>query len=375
MKLSVLQENLNVALANVSRFVSTKNQLPILNNILFVTDNGRLKLSATNLELAINYWLGAKIDQTGSITVPSKEIVEFVSYLPPGKVDLSLNKNNLLDLNSAKAQSTFATSPIDDFPDTSSQNKKYTFKLDTDLFLKTIDQISFAAATDDTRPVLAATLWQIKPDSYSCVATDGFRLSLKENKLVNPVNIDNQESVTFLVPTRGLVELSRLAKTAKSLEVGLTSDERQLIFVLDDLELLCRLIEGDYPDYNRIIPQSYKIRLTVDKEEFAQALRIASVFARESANVVRFNIDKDKLELTANAPQIGQNKTHLDVSVEADDPNLQIAFNYKFVSDFINVCQGGNLVIELSDPLSPAIFRDESDPNFTHIIMPVRLQD
>ena len=229
MKLSLLQENLNQALSNVSRFISTKNQLPILGNILFQTDKGRLKLSATNLELALNYWIGAKIEEEGSITVPSREIVEFVSYLPTGKIDLSLNKNNLLELISPKAHSTFATSPVDDFPDTSSKNKKYTFILDSSLLLKTIDQISFAAATDDSRPILTATLWQIKPDSYSCVTTDGFRLSLKQNKLVNSVNIGDQESVTFLVPTRGLVELSRLAKNSQTIEVGLTNDERQLV--------------------------------------------------------------------------------------------------------------------------------------------------
>lgn len=375
MKLSLLQENLNLALTHLSRFISTKNQLPILSNILFQTDDGRLKLSATNLELALNYWIGAKIETEGSITVPSKEIVEFVSYLPTGKIDLSLSKNNLLELSSPKAQSTFATSPTDDFPDTSSKNKKYTFTLDSDLLLKTIDQISYAAATDDSRPVLTATLWQIKSDSYSCVTTDGFRLSLKQNKLVNPVNIDGQDSVTFLIPTRGLIELSRLAKNSKTIEVGLTNDERQLVFVLDDLDILCRLIEGDYPDYNKIIPQGHKIRLSADKIEFAQALRIASVFARQSANVVKFSISKNKLELTANAPQIGQNKTFLDVNTDGEDVNLQIAFNYKFVSDFVNASQGDNIVIELNDPLSPASFLDESDPNFTHIIMPVRLQD
>lgn len=375
MKLSLLQENLNQALSNVSRFVSVKSQLPILGNILFQTDNGRLKLSATNLELAINYWLGAKIDKEGAITVSHREIVEFVSYLSPGKIDLSLNANNLLELVSSKAQSTFATMATDDFPDTSSQNKKYSFKLDNQLLSQTIAQVSFAAATDDTRPVLTSTLFYLTPDSYSCVATDGFRLSLKQNKLATPINIGKQESVTFLVPTKGLVELTRLSKTAANIDVSLTSDERQLVFVLDDLELLYRLVEGDYPDYQKIIPQSSSLTISIDKQEFAQALRIASVFARESANVVKFSFIKNKLELTANAPQVGQNKTFLDVKAEGDLNSLQIAFNYKFVSDFISVCQGDNITIELSDPLSPAIFRDDSDPTFTHIIMPVRLQD
>jgi len=375
MKISLLQENLNQALTNTSRFVSTKNQLPILNNILFQTDNGRLKLSATNLELALNQWVGAKIEAEGSITVSHKEIVEFISYLPTGKIDLSLNSNNLLEVNSPKTQSTFATMPIDDFPDTSTKNNKYSFTLDNQLLCQTINQVAFAATVDDSRPILTSTLWHLTPDSYSCVTTDGFRLSLKQNKLANPVNIDNQESATFLVPTKGLVELTRLSKNASNVQVSLTSDERQLVFVLNDLELLCRLVEGDYPDYNKIIPQNYSFRISIDKQEFAQSLRIASVFARESANVIKFSFSKDKLELTANAPQVGQNKTFLDINTEGDLTNLQIAFNYKFISDFLTVCQGENIAIELSDPLSPVVFRDESDPSFTHIIMPVRLQD
>lgn len=375
MKLSLLQENLNQALTHVSRFVSSRNQLPILANILFQTDSGRLKLSATNLELAINYWIGAKIDQPGSITVSHREIVEFISYLPSGKIDLSLNSNNILEVNSAKAQSSFATMPIDDFPDTSSTNKLYSFDLDNQIFCQTINQIAFASSVDDTRPVLTATLWQLTSDSYTCVTTDGFRLSLKRHQLAKPININGQESVTFLVPTKGLVELTRLSKNASNITIGLTSDERQLVFVLDDLELLCRLVEGDYPDYNKIIPPNYSFKVNLDKQDFIQSLKIASVFARESANVVKFSFSKDKLELTANAPQIGQNKTYLDISTEGENPSLQIAFNYKFVSDFLAVCQGDTVTIELTDALSPAIFRDSSDPSFTHIIMPVRLQD
>lgn len=374
MQFSVLQENLNSALQNVSRFTSNKTQLPILNNILLATDNGRLKLSATNLELAINYWIGAKIDKEGSITLPSKEITEFVSYLPTGKLDLSLNDKNLLFLKSPKAESTFTTIPPADFPSIPPINPKTAFELDFPLLLQAASQIAFAAATDDSRPVLTAVLCQFTADNLTLVATDGFRLSLKTIKLTDPIKFNkDKDEFVFMVPSRSLTEIVKLAKSAKKIKLGLTQDEHQLVFILDDFELVSRLIEGDFPDYQRIIPESYTTKVFINRDEFIQAVKIASVFARESANVVKFTVKPAGLELTANAPQVGQNKTTVDARVEGE--SLEIAFNFKFVSDFLNVCKGEEVIIELNTGLTPGFFHDQSDPHFTHIIMPVRIQD
>ncbi|MBU1089033.1 DNA polymerase III subunit beta [Patescibacteria group bacterium] len=374
MKFSVLQENLNTALSHVSRFVSAKTQLPILKNILFAIDNGRLKLSATDLKIGINYWIGAKIEKESSITVPAKEITEFISYLSPGKLDISVNDKSLLSVHSPNAQSSFTTMPSDDFPTQNTSKKKYTFDLDYSLLSETVAQIAFAAATDDNRPVLTAVLWQFTPQAFTMVATDGFRLSVKTSKLINPINLDKQQSpVTFLIPSKALSEIVRLSKNEKKINVALTNDERQVVFVLEDLELLTRLIEGDYPDYQKIIPKEFNTKLTIDKEDFSQAIKIASVFARESANIVRFKVDKNSVELTANAPQVGQNKNTLEAKVEGE--SMEIAFNYKFISDFLSICKGDFVTVKLNQSLSPGIFEDQNDPNFTHVIMPVRLQD
>ncbi len=372
MEISLLQENLNIALSHVSRFISAKSQLPILGNILLTTDNGRLKLSATNLEVGINYWLGAKIAKEGSVTVPAKEFAEFVSYLPPGRLDLSLDSNGLLTVSSAKAQSTFTTIPSADYPQIPSFDPSTAFDLDLTLLTQSISQIAFAAAADDTRPVLTAIVFQVSRDNLSLVATDGFRLSLKSVKLVNPINLSSDQ-VSYLIPAKSLVELTRLSKNAKKIKIGLTPDGHQLVFVLDDLELVSRLIEGDYPNYQRIIPDGFSTKVFISQSDLAQSIKIASVFARESANVVKFNVKKSSVELSANAPQMGQNQVSFDARVEGEP--LQIAFNYKFVSDFISVCQGEEVVIEFNESLTPAQFRDQSDPGFTHIIMPVRLQD
>jgi DNA polymerase-3 subunit beta len=165
----------------------------------------------------------------------------------------------------------------------------------------------------------------------------------------------------------------KLAKSTKKLKFGLSSDAHQLIFVLEDLELVSRLIEGDYPDYQRIIPESFSTKIHLDKDEFSQAIKIASVFARESANVVKLSVKSSSVDVSANATQIGQNKATVDARVEGEP--LEIAFNYKFISDFLTSCKGKEIIIELNEPLTPGLFHDEVDPHFTHIIMPVRIQD
>jgi DNA polymerase-3 subunit beta len=373
MKLSLLQENLNLALGNVSRFVSSKSQLPILNNILLSTDQGRLKLSATNLELSINYWIGAKIEEEGSITIPSKEITEFISYLPSGKLDLSLKNNDLLTISSDKTESNFTTIASTDFPEFPTLNPDTAFEIDLNILTQAISQIAFSAALDDTRPILTAILCQFTNNKLTIVATDGFRLSFKEIKLVNSLNLKTDKPITFLIPAKSLIEVTKLAKNNKKIKIGLTLDEHQVVFVLDDVELVSRLIEGDYPDYQKIVPDSYNTKVFINRDEFFQSVKIASVFAKESANVIRINIKQNNLELSANAPQIGQNKANVDARVEGE--NIDIAFNYKFLIDFLNVCKSPEIIIELNENLTPGFFHDQSDPSFTHIIMPVRLQD
>ena len=372
MNLSLLQENLSLALSHVSRFVSSKNQLPVLNNILFSTDQGRLKLSATNLELSINYWIGAKIDQEGSITVPSKEITEFVSYLPSGKLDLEL-KNNLITLSSEKNQSTFTTLPSTDFPDFPQLNPDTEFEIDVALLTQAISQISFSAAIDDTRPVLTGILCSFNQDFIRFVSTDGFRLSFKEIKLTTPLNLNTDQTIDFIIPAKSLIEVTKLSKNNQKIKIGLTLDEHQVVFLMDDVELISRLIDGDFPDYKRLIPESYSTKVFVNRDELLQSVKIASVFARESANVIKINIKNNHLELSANAPQVGQNQTQLETKTEGE--NLDVAFNYKFLTDFLTVCKSQEILIELNESLTPVFFHDQSDPSFTHIIMPVRLQD
>ncbi len=373
MKLSLLQENLNLALSSVSRFTTIKSQLPILSHILFSTDNGRLKLSATNLEVGINYWLGAKIDAEGSITVPARDITEFVSYLPPGKIDLFLNDQNLLSLSTPSSQSTFASTPPADYPQLASLDPASALSADLPSLQSAINQIAFSAASDDTRPVLTAVLTRFDQNNLTLVATDGFRLSHKTIVLSKSAEPKPDNPQTYLIPARSLNEIAKINQPSASFKIGQTPDGHQLVFVFDDLQIISRLIEGDYPDFTRIIPESFATTLTLSKAELAKAIKIASVFARQSANVVKFSVTEKSLTLTANAPQVGQN--HVSLPAKTEGPPLEIAFNYKFVADFLSVCPGDQITLDLNQSLTPAMFKDTSLSDYFHIIMPVRLQD
>jgi len=372
MKLTLLQENLRPALDHVSRFVSSKAQLPILGNLLLTTTEGRLVISATNLEIGISYSLGAKIEEEGSVCLPAKEITEFVSFLAPGKIDMSL-KDTMFQLSTANAQSSFATVSPQEFPQIPTADPQTLFTLDYSLLSQAVSQVSFSAAQDDSRPILTAILCQFHQDHLLFAATDGFRLSLVDHKLVNPLVLPQDTAPVYLIPARTLTEVIRLSKSAQNIGIGLTSDRHQMVFVLDDIQLASRLIAGDYPDYQRIIPESFATKVYFNRDELIQSIKIASVFASQSANVVRFNVKSDSVDITANAPQVGQNKVSVEARVEGEP--LEIAFNYKFINDFLSSCKGQEVTLSLNQPLTPGMFADQSSPHFTHIIMPVRIQD
>ncbi len=372
MNVSLLQENLSPALNHVSRFVTSKLQLPILADILFSTDNGRLKLSATNLDLAINYWIGAKIEEPCSFCLPAKEITEYLSYLPAGRLDLTLKDNKVLNLISLKTESNFACLPPTEFPEIPSLDPKSAFEIDLSLLTQTVNQIAFSAALDDSRPALTAILCTFTNETLTFVATDGFRLSVKTVKLDQPLQLSS-ESQTLLIPAKSLQEIVKISGSSAKIKIGLTPDSHQVVFTLEDVELISRLIDGEYPDYHRIIPSGASTKLYLNRDEFSQAIKQVSVFARQSANVVKFSLKNNTLELSANAPQIGQNKVVLDARIEGEP--LEIAFNYKFVSDFLSVCTSNEITLELNESLSPGLFRDSTITDLVHIIMPVRIQD
>jgi len=369
MKVSVLQENLIKGLSTVARTATTKAQLPILANILLATQKGRLKLAATNLETSINFYLGAKIEKEGKITVPAKTLVELIASLSPGRINLE-TKGDALQISTANFQAEINGINADEFPKIPSLSKsKPSLVLTIEKFREMIDEVAYAAATDEDRPVLTGVKFSLaKGGSLTLAATDGYRLSVKKVK----IGQQNLTEGSLIIPARTLQEVSRI-KEEGEIRVLLMKKGNQIVFGLEDVEVVTRLLEENFPSFEKIIPQEKKTRVTVEKEGLIEAVKIAAIFARETANIVKFQIKKDSLKISANAPQLGKNEATLEAKVEGEEN--KIAFNFRYLLDFLHSVAASEIVFEMTGPLNPGVFKPKDDKSLLHIIMPVRVQE
>lgn len=373
MKVSCLQENLSKGLSTVSRVVSTKTQLPILGNILIATDDNRLKLSATNLENGINFWLGAKIEEEGSLAVPARALAELIASLPAEKVDLETTPG-LLKVSSPGHKATFNGLPTNEFPTLSFPSKRK-ISLPQAVFAKAISQVVFAATQDEGRPALTGVKWATDKEGLVWAATDGYRLSIKRIPFKG-ASLEKE----LIISAQTLIEAAHIApekgKEKAEVSISFGESENQISFSFPDVEIVSRLIEGDFPDFSKIIPQDFTTRMVLDKEALLRGVRVAAIFARDSANIVRWKIDPSggggKLTLSANSSQVGENISEIEVKVEGEGG--EIAFNYRFLLDFLSAVKSEELIFEMSGPLNPGVFKSSGDDSFLHIIMPVRVQ-
>ena len=394
MKVICLQENLAKALNTVSRSVASRPQLPVLLNILLSTDEGRLKLSATNLETGVHNWVGAKIEKEGSFTVPARVFLEFVSSLPKDKVEISLEEQQLI-VKSGGVEATFNGISSSEFPPLPSFPVETQLIFDSTSFSSAISKVFYAAATDEGRPILTGVLLRFLKNELSFAATDGFRLSLV--KIANPAggkstsnkktdDKDKEGETKIILSARTLLEVIRMVEENKEEKTGPSknaSDKNGLLFSLlpsgnqamfsfSSTQIITQLIGGDFPAYEKIIPTSVTTSLIITQEELLKAVKIASIFARESANIIRFKIEEGKLTISANTPQVGTNKTTLGVKTEGEGG--EIAFNSRYLLEFLNSTDSEEIVFEMTGGLNPGVFKPKNDPTYIHIIMPVRVQ-
>lgn len=371
MKLTILQENLARGLNLVSRSVATRATLPILANILILTDKGRLKLAATNLESGINLWVGAKIEKEGSLTIPAKILSEFITSLPPEKIEME-SRETTLEINSGTFKASFVGTIAEEFPQIPSFSSQPILVFEKEELIRALSQVTFAAAQDEGRPVLTGVLLKrTEGEKMILVATDGYRLSLKtleakEKKLEN----------NLLIPAKTLLEVSRLAQEKgeenQEIQVALTEEKSQVIFAMDEIEFSSRLLEGEFPDFDKIIPKASTTRAEFDKEEFTRSVRLAAIFAREQANIIKLKVEDGKVTVSAETPQVGTNESEISAKTEGED--LEMAFNCRFLLDFLSAVRGEEIVFEANGPLAPGVFKIKGDDSYLHLIMPVRLQ-
>jgi DNA polymerase-3 subunit beta len=376
MKVTVLQENLARGLGIVSKAVSPRSTLPVLANVLIATDEGRLRLSATNLEMGITCWISARIDEEGSTTVPARTFADLVGTLPNDQVLLKLDPSTQT-LNVRGGTSTNDIKCIDaqEFPPLPVPDFEGAVQINVGDFREMIHQVSFAASSDEARPVLMGVLVQVDQDKLTMAAADGFRLSVRKAVLSTPA----QAPVSAIVPAQALKELARVATDGEEpIYMVLPKGRGQVVFRVKDVEVVSQLIDGTFPDYQQIIPRSYKSRTLVSTSSLLKACKQAEIFAREGSNVARFNIktaqgdmQPSEVEISATSEETGKNETIVEATV--DGGGLLIAFNVKFLREALEVIRTPNVALETSAANAPGVVKPVGDDQFLHVIMPMHL--
>jgi DNA polymerase III subunit beta len=375
MKVSCLQENLAKGLSIVSRAVASRSTLPVLGNVLIATDQGRLKLAATNLELAVTCWIGAKVDEDGATTVPARVLSDFVNSLPPERIDMELNvKTQTLHLKCARYDANIKGIDATEFPIIPSIGDGKKISLEPETLREMIEQVSFAAATDESRPVLTGVVAKFEKDRVTFAAADGFRLSVRHATLSAPVD----QPITVIVPAKALQEVGRVSGDQEDpIEMAVTENKSQVLFKLTNIEIVSQLIDGVFPDFTRIIPESRSTRTVVNTAELQNAVKASSVFAREAMNTVRVQISPSgemgagKMTMTAASAESGDNVGDIDATVDGEA--VEIAFNARYLADVLNVLHSPQVAIETSGSSSPGVIKAVNRDDFTHVIMPMHL--
>jgi len=375
MKVTVLQESLAHGLSVVSRAVSPRSTLPVLSNVLVATDEGRLRLSATNLELGITCWIGAKIEEEGSTTVPARTFGDLVGTLPAEQVSLHLNtQTQALNVRAGSSNTDIKCIDAAEFPPLPVPDMEGAVLLNVADFKEMIAQVAMAASVDEARPVLMGVLVTVTGDAITMAAADGFRLSVRKGTLSQA----SAHALTAVIPARALNELARVAVDGNEMiSMVMPKGRGQVVFRMKEVEVVSQLIDGTFPDYQQIIPRAYKSRTILSTQALLKACKQAEIFAREGSNVARLDIkssgdlEPGAVEISAQSEETGSNETVVAATIEG--VGLLIAFNVKYLREVLEVVKTPNVALETSAPNAPGVIRPVGNEDFLHVIMPMHL--
>ncbi len=373
MNVSVMQENLARGLGIVSRAVSSRATLPVLANVLLKTEESGLKLTATNLEIGINCWVPGKIEEAGEITVPAKLLTDLVASLPNQRIDLQLSaKDRTLKVTCGGSRSSIKGIDADEFPVVAAIGEAPATSVDARSLRDALSQVVFAAASDESRPILTGVLTKLSGDAMTLAAADNYRIAVRNLKLSSPVTPE----MSIVVPARSYAELMRILPDAETpIEITVTPNKSQVLFHVEGIDLVSRLIEGQFPNYEPVIPQAHSSRAVLDREAFLSGARRASIFARDSANIVKIELGGESsngegVSISAHAADVGDNADALEATVEGSPTS--IAFNARYLLDVLSNLGTDEAALELSGPLAPGVVRGVGKDDYVHVIMPVR---
>ncbi len=362
MKVQVTQENLNRALGSVARVANSRNALPILSNVLLKTSNNRLSLSATNLDIAISHYIGAKVAEEGSITVPARLMQDFVGSLPSGVIDLELLETKL-KVTTDQYKSTVNGIIADDFPVMPAIEGGTKWTLPSAAFKRGLQQVIFAASNDESRPVLTGVYLHVTDGQLYMASTDSYRLAEK--------NIGaNSHDISLLVPASAMQDLLRIIGDDDG-DLTVTHNDQQVLFQVGDIELVARLVEGNYPPYRKLIPSDFSTEITLKKADFVNVTKVSSLFARESAGSVTLEVDESagSLSIRSIASQLGENTATANGKAKGSG---SITLNSRYLLDALGAINSDEITFGFNGKLEPTLLRDPKNADYVHIVMPLK---
>lgn len=368
MKADVLTDNLKRGLSIAFRAISTRSQLPVLLNFLLEVKDGFVYISATDLEIGITIKTPAKIEEEGAITVPAKTFLDLISSISEEKITLSLSGSQLI-LVGKHLRTSFPTISAEEFPKILSERGRKIASVKTGEISKILAKVVFAASFDMGRPALSGVLMKKEGEGLVLVATDGYRLSLRKNfmPLFKEGDIER-----LIVPSRVLRELVGLGEESQECDFYISKETNQVVFSTKDVVLVGRLIEAEYPDYKKILPEDFETKAVFDRSDAQNAVKACSVFAREAANIIKVSVKKDRVVFSSSASSVGENEVEVAAKIEGEEN--EIAFNSRYLLDFLSAADDQEVDFRMMGPLNPGVFRSLKDKDYLHIIMPIRIQ-
>ena len=368
MKVNCAQADLERALNIVSKAITPNSTLPVLNNILLTAKGKELHFAATNLEVAIQYFIPADVKNEGAITVPSKLLSSYISLLKDDKVDIGITTGNTVQITAKSSQTKIKGLDANEFPVIPSVEKENSIVLESAELEKAINQPAFAASLNTSRPVLSGVYFALNGDGVVVVATDSYRLAEKKIKTKER----SEKEIECIVPARTAIELGKILSHEKSKTVELNISKNQVLFTVGDVRLMSRLIEGKFPPYEKIIPKDTKTKVLVSTEELINVVRRVSLFARENNNSIKISLTNDgKLTISTDETKVGEEKAEISGIINGE--NNKIALNAQYLIDVLNYVGSEKISFEIDDKLSPAVVRPEKGKDYVYIIMPLKI--
>ncbi len=362
MKLQVTQENLSKALSTVARVANTRGTLPVLANVLIKTTNNRLSIAATNLDIAITQYCGAKVQEEGSITIPARLMQDFISSLPQSVINLELTDNKL-HITTDQYQSTINGIAAEDFPVMPAIEDGNEFSIPAQELKRALQQVVFAASTDEARPVLTGVYLHTHDDALKMAATDSYRLAAK-------TMLTSKDVIDLLIPVSAMQDVLRIVNDIEE-PVSITYNDQQVLVKAGEVELVARLIEGKYPDYQKLIPSEFANIARVKRADLINITKVSSLFARESAGSIKIATDEDKgtLSIRSIASQVGENTASADGKITGSG---EITVNSRYLLDALNAFHSEEINFSFNGKLDPVVLSDPSEKDYTHLIMPLK---